>query len=149
MLFAKIIDFSINGLCTGNRIRSQRTPTPHKLEINNCKLIDLVIRIELTQEILMARFSNFRRNSFILFRMLLYLITCFLIVTVSLLCRLQAVSKIQVSIYPYLISERKLNFWPCDRHRNETVSLRKYVTKYKIMHVEMDYRISSKIWESW
>ena len=39
-----IIDFSINGLSTENRLRSQRTPTPYKIKVNNCKFIDLVIR---------------------------------------------------------------------------------------------------------
>ena len=41
------IDISINGLSTENRLRSQRTPTPYKIRVNSCKLIDLVI-IELT-----------------------------------------------------------------------------------------------------
>ena len=36
------------------------------------------------------------------FRMVLYLVTCFLRATVSLLCRLQAVSKIHVPIYSYI-----------------------------------------------
>ena len=40
-----------------------------------------------------------------------YLETCFPRVTVSLLCRLQAVSKIHVQIYPYLINEGRRN-WP-------------------------------------
>ena len=47
------------------------------------------------------------------FRTFFYLVTCFLRVTVSLLCRLQAVSKIHVPIY--LISEGRLNcstLWP-------------------------------------
>ena len=38
-------------LCTENRLRSQRTPTPDKIKVKNCKLLDLVIRIELTREI--------------------------------------------------------------------------------------------------
>ena len=63
--------------------------------------------------------------------MFLYLATCFLRVTVSLLCRSQAVSKIHVPIYRYLISERRRNLRACDRQSNETVTLRKHGTKYK------------------
>ena len=54
---------------------------------NRAKLIDLVIRIELTRAILMLLFSNFLRNSIIIFQMFLQLETCF-----QLLCGLQAVS---------------------------------------------------------
>ena len=32
------IDISINGLSTENRHRSQRTPTPTKMKVENCKL---------------------------------------------------------------------------------------------------------------
>ena len=46
-----------------NRLRSQRTPTPYKIKANDCKLVDLVIRIELIRAILMQRFSNFLRKS--------------------------------------------------------------------------------------
>ena len=67
------IDCSINGLSTENRFRLQWTPTPGKMKVNNCKLIDLVIRIEFTRAILMPQFSNFRRNSIIHFRMFLCL----------------------------------------------------------------------------
>ena len=63
-----------------------RPPTPYKNKVNNCKLIYLVTRIELTQAILMPRFSNYLWNSNIIFSMFLYLVTCFLRVTVSLLC---------------------------------------------------------------
>ena len=87
------IDFSIDGPCTENCPISQRTPNI---------LIDLVIKIELTRAIFLPRFSNFLRNSTIDFRMFLYLITCFMRVKVSLLCRLQTVSKIQVPIYSNL-----------------------------------------------
>ena len=73
----------MNGLSTENRLPSQRTPTPFKIKVNICKLIDLVIKIELT--------SNFNVTLIIHFRVFLYLETCFLRVTVSLLCRLQAV----------------------------------------------------------
>ena len=95
------------------------------------KLIDLVIRIELTRAIFMPRFSNYLKNSTIHFRLFLYLVTCFLKIMVSLLFRLQAVSKIYVPIYPYLISEGDEIVRPCDRHSNETMTLRKHVTKYK------------------
>ena len=102
-----ILKWIINGLCTENRLRSQRTKTPYKIKVNNCKLIDLVITIELFHfpEILMPWFSFFFRNSIIHFRMFLYLKKCFLRVAVSLPCRLQAVSKIHVPISLYLISE--------------------------------------------
>ena len=38
-----------------------------------------------------------------------------------------------VQIYPYLISEGDEIVRACDRHRNETVTLTKHVTKYKYM----------------
>ena len=60
----------------------------HNTVKNLSKLIGLVIRIELTQAILMSQFLNFLRNSTIDFRLFLYLvIICFLWVTISLLCR--------------------------------------------------------------
>ena len=101
---------------------------------NLSKLMDIVIRIELTGAILMARFSNFLRNSIIHLRRFLYLATCYLRVTVSLLCRLQAVSKIHVPIHPYLISEGTLS--PA---RHETVTLRKHVDAH-IHDVHQGYR---------
>ena len=105
----------------------------HTIKVNNSKLIDLVIRIALTRVILMLWFSNFQRKSIINFRMFLYLETYFLRVTVSLLCRLQAVLLIHVQIYPYQISKGRRIVRPCDQHSNETVTLRKRVTKYKNM----------------
>ena len=63
------------------------------------------MRIELTRAILMPWYSNFLRNSTMHFHMFLYLETHFLRVTVLLLCWLQAVVKIHVPIYPYLISQ--------------------------------------------
>ena len=77
----------------------------------------------------MPRFSNFLKNLVIHFRMLLDLVTCFLRVAVSLQCRLQAVSNIHVPIY-----QRHEIVQHCDRHSNETVTLKKHVTKYKNMH---------------
>ena len=93
-------DFSIYEQSTENRLRSQRTPTPYKIKLNNCKLIDFMIRIELTRAILMTRFSNFLKISINHIRMFLYLGTCFLRVTVLFLCRSQAVSDINGPIYP-------------------------------------------------
>ena len=82
---------------------------------NLSKLIDLVIKIKLNRAILMPRFSDFVGNRIINFPMFECLVTCFLRVAVYLLCRLQAVSKIHVLIYPCLIiSERIRNcptFW--------------------------------------
>ena len=39
----------------------------------------------------------------------LYLVSCFLSVTVSLQCRLQAVSMMHVTIYPFVIIEERRN----------------------------------------
>ena len=56
----------------------------------------------------------------------------FLRVTVSLLCRLQAVSVTHVIICPYLqLIKRDEIVRPCDRQSYETVTLRKHGTKYK------------------
>ena len=93
----------------------------------------------------MTRFSNFLKNYIINFRMFLYLETCFLRVTVSSLCRLQTVSKIHVTIYPYLIIVKGDEIVrPCDGHSNETVSLKKHVTKINIKHAKMEGRIFQK-----
>ena len=95
-------------------------------------MIDLVIRIEFTRVILMPRFSNFVRNYTIYFHMFLYLLTSFLRVTVSFLWRSQAVSKIHVTIYPFLTSELKRNcssLWPAQQQNRD--SQQAYVTKYK------------------
>ena len=89
------------------------------------KIIDFVRRIELTRTILMPRFSNFLRNSIIYLRMFFYLETCFLRVTVKLLCRLQDASQLHFS------GDELVR--PCNRHSNETVTLKKHVTKYKNM----------------
>ena len=106
-------------------------------------MIDLVIRIELTREILMPWFSNFHRNSIINSRMLLYLVTFFPRVTVSLLCRLQDVSKIHFPIYPCLINEGRRNCSTlcsaqqrncnsqekCYHYKNKLKFLRKFVNR--------------------
>ena len=41
-----------------NRLRLQQTPTPYKINVKNCKLIDLEIRIELTGAILILELFN-------------------------------------------------------------------------------------------
>ena len=69
--------------------KSPSITTDPNTEQNENKLVDSVIRMH--------------------FRMFLYLVTCFLRATVSLLCRLQAVSNLHVPIYPYLISEARRN----------------------------------------
>ena len=58
--FGTFIDFSINGLSTENCLRSQRTPKPHKIKVNNCKLIDLVIFGDKNR----VNFSNFNATIF-------------------------------------------------------------------------------------
>ena len=87
-----------------NRLRSQRTKTPYKIEVNNSKLVELVMRIELTLAILMPRFSNFLKKFDHPFPHVFTFGNIFLesdgFVTMP-----QAVSKIHVPIYPYLISE--------------------------------------------
>ena len=79
----------------------------------------------------MPRFSHFLGNITINFRMSECLVTCFLRVTVSLLCRLQAVWKIHVPIYPCLIiSEGRRNcftFWSAQQPKRDCQE----VTKYK------------------
>ena len=55
--------------------------------------------------------SDCQINSTIHFHMFLYLVSCFLRVTVLLLWQSQAVSKIHVPIYPYLIIEGRWNCW--------------------------------------
>ena len=57
---------------------------------NESKLIDLLMRIELTGAILITRLCDLLRNSTIHFRMYLYLVSCFVRVTVSSQCRSQA-----------------------------------------------------------
>ena len=132
-----IIDFSLYGLWTENHLRSQLTPTPYKIKVNNSKLIYFVRRIEITWTILMPRLSNFLRNSTIHFCRFLYFVTFFLRVTVSLLCRLQAVSKIHVPIYPFQISEGRRNcstLWPAQQRNRDS---RETCYQYKNMRKRM------------
>ena len=141
------IDFSINGQCTENRLRSQRTTTPHKIKVNNSKLMDLVIRIELTRANFNATILKFSEEFDHPFRMFLYLETCFLRVTVSLLCRLQAVSQIRVPIYQYLISEGRRNcspLWPAQYRNHVSQETCNQINKRE----KIDVRISLKNLES-
>ena len=66
--------------------------------------------------------------------MFLYLVTCFQRVTISLLCRFQAVSEICVPIYiPIKLVTGDEIVQPCNRHNNKTATLRIRVAKYKHM----------------
>ena len=94
---------SINGPRTGGYFKNVNIIRDHNTIQNQRKLIDLVMRIELTREILSSRISDFLRNSTIDFCMFSHFVTCFLRVTVSLLCWSHAVSKIHIPIYPILI----------------------------------------------
>ena len=91
------------------------------------------MRIQLTGAILMPRLAEFLRNSTIDFRMFLYLGTRFPRVAVSLLCRSQA--RTISSLFTNQIG-KNLNMifdTACDRHSNETVTLGKHATIYKIV----------------
>ena len=100
-----------------------------------------MIRIKLNRAILMPRFPDFLGNISINFQMFECLVTCFLIFTVSLLCRLQAVSNIHVPIYPCLIiSEGRRNcstFWSTQQRNRDCQDT--YVTKYKTLENESWY----------
>ena len=82
------IDFSINGLCTsGYKCQNKNGPQHHA----KLKLIDKfgdANRVNSSNFI--AWRSDFLRKWTIHFRMFFYLVTCFLRVMVSLLCRSQA-----------------------------------------------------------
>ena len=76
----------------------------------------------------MPRFSNFLRKSTIHFCTCLYLVACFLRDTVSLLCRSQGrtISSSFINWNMYLL-------YSCNLHSNETVTVKKHVTKYTNM----------------
>ena len=82
----------------------------------------------------MPRFSNFLKNSTNDFSMFLYLVTCFLRVTVSLLVRgsqgrtiLSPISNLDMDkLHGTCISDTA-----CNPHSNETVTLGKHVYNYK------------------
>ena len=92
------------------------------------------MRIELTRAILSPRLC-ISENFDVHFRMFLYLVTCFLRVTVSLIFRSQSHGCIRDKCcnLPYLISEGEAIVRACDLQSSETVTLRKYATKYKNM----------------
>ena len=132
------IDFYINGLSTKYRLRSQRIPTEYKMKINNCKLIGLVIRIELTWAILMPRFYNFLGNSIIHFHMFLYLETCFLRAMIfGARTGYKLYQRYIFQFFIILLVNWDEIVWPRDGHSDETVFLRQQVTKYKNMRKSM------------
>ena len=121
----------MNGLSTSGQFNN-RPPTPYKINVNNSKFIDFVDKNRVISTTLIALFSNFLRNSSIHFRMFLYLVTCFLRVTVWILYRSQGrtisssfTNQGQIGTCIYNTA--------CNRYSNETVTLRKYVFKYKNM----------------
>ena len=106
---------------------SQRTPNTGQ---NWSKLIDLVMQLEQLNATIF-KFSQKFDHSFSHVFIFIYLVTCFQIVTVSLLCRLQgkAISSPCTNrginnIGTYIFNTA------CNRHSNETMTLRKHVTKY-------------------
>ena len=108
----------------------------------------MVIRIKLNRAILMPRFSHFLGNITINFRMFECLVTRFLRVTVSLLCRLQAVPKIHVPIYPCLIiSEERRNcstFWSAqqrNRDCQDTYYQYKHIRKWILVYFSENLKI--------
>ena len=108
-----------------NRLRQQRTQTPYKIIVKHCKLIDLVIRIELTRAILMTWFSNFLRNSTIHFRMSLYLVSCFLAESHGFVAVpvTSCIKDACPNLYLYLVSEGRRNcltLWPAQWRAGQT-----------------------------
>ena len=72
----------------------------------------------------MPRFRIFLRNSNIHFHIFLYLVTCFLIVVVSFLCRSQGRTIISSPFTNSIGINWNIIFdTACYRHRNETVTL--------------------------
>ena len=92
------------------------------------------MRIELTREILSPHLSDFLRNSTIHFPMNLYLVTCFMNVTVS---RCYASQKLyrryMCQFIPMLLVKGDEIVRACNRHSKDTATLRKRVTKYNNM----------------
>ena len=136
-----------------NRLRSQRTQTPNKINVNSCKLIDFVIRIEWTRVILRPPLSNFLRNLSSIFA------CSYIWKHVSWQSRFRCYAVYQLYqrymfqfIPIYIISEGRRNcstLWPAQQHvtKQETCyqtyfdnhqhvtkhKNRKHVTKYKNM----------------
>ena len=80
-----------------------------------------------------ATIHKFSENFDHPFSHFLYLETFSLRVTVSLICRLQAVSEIHFSICPHLIREEGRNcstLWPAQQRKSDS---QEHVTKYKNM----------------
>ena len=90
-------------------------------------------RIYLTTAILSPRLSDFLRHSIINFRLVLYLVTCFLRVTVSFQCRSQVRTMSSLFTIIRYCDKFELVSLIRNRNSNETVTLRKHVTKYKNM----------------
>ena len=110
--------------------KSLSITTDHNILPNESKLVDLVMRIKLTPTILSRRFTDFLRNSTIDFCMFF---ACNMFCERRDFVAKPVTSCIHVSIYPYRISEGRRNVRACGRYSNETVTLRKQVTKYKNM----------------
>ena len=114
------IDFSINWLRTENRFLSKRIPTPYNAGAN--WYIWWCGSSSQVRTIIIPWLSDFLKNSYIHFSTFLYLVTCFLRVTVTFQCRSHSVSKILVTI-PYLISEGRGNcssLWPEHRRNRDS-----------------------------
>ena len=81
----------------------------------------------------MQQFSNLPRNSIINFHLFLYLVACFLRVTVLLLCRSHGRTMPSPFTNKTWINWKCTFDTACNRHSNETLTLRKHVTKYRNM----------------
>ena len=111
-VYKQLIDEIFLGYCdteasliytlTEHEVSPSITTDPSTFQ-NKRKFVYLVMRIGLTRAILIPQHSDFLRNSTIQYSISLYLATCFVRVTVSLLWRSQAVSTIHFQISPYLI----------------------------------------------
>ena len=101
-------------------------PTPYKIKVNNCKLIDLVIRIKLT--------SNF--NATILkFSFAYFYIWKHVSWESRFRCH-DGYKPYQRYMFQFISIKsvkRDEIVRPCERHSNETATVRKHVTKYKNM----------------
>ena len=109
--------------------KSLSIATDHNTVQNESKLNGLVTRIELTSDF-NDSILYFQRNFTINFRVFLCLVTCFLGVTGSLLCRFQLYQRKNVLIYYYFIGEEQRNCSTLCRHSNETMTLRKWMVEF-------------------
>ena len=112
---------------------SQRTRAMYKIKVNNCKFLDLVIRILLIWAILMPKFSNLLRNSTIHFRVSIF---------GSIFPERHGFVAVPVTRSNNLISLHQLDRDKLEHvsliqlvngNYNETVTLRKHASKYKNM----------------